>query len=451
MLPHAGGMKRISFNAGELSPELLQRADLDAFHRGASTLVNWDASQMGSLRRRRGMAPFAEAWDHSRLAPYIYSNSGNERFLIEISGDALRVLSPDSGEELARFDAQFGEVDSLRWKQINNLLLFTHPACPPCVLKRKNGQWVWEPFTFKTIPWRHSGYRDASVLILSQADGTYSVVIPDSLPEAERSMESGDVLRASFFTEQQEAFSYRSSLLAGVVKTELLSRASAYAPGDKLALRADTSLAYYVCIKDLEAGSFVNGLNAPENYPDNFLKAESTDGFDSVTPVSGLAQRHYSRNEKIVLQSGYWEYYTCIRAFSGSADYMEGAVSPSDYPGHFLRGLPIGDALPCKGNWEFYCSGNWFGCYEVRRSYDGPGLEREWETRGSSFSRLGASSNTLITGTESGEECHVRLFITRSKYTDSNLPGNENPSAIRATGPEGISHGSPESLCSLKF
>lgn len=33
-------MKRISFNAGELSPELLQRADLDAFHRGASTLIN---------------------------------------------------------------------------------------------------------------------------------------------------------------------------------------------------------------------------------------------------------------------------------------------------------------------------------------------------------------------------------------------------------------------------
>ncbi len=69
---------------------------------------------------------------------------------------------------------------------------------------------------------------------------------------------------------------------------------------------------------------------------------------------------------------------------------MEGAVLPADYPGHFVRGLPIGDALPCKDNWEFYCSGGWYGSYEVRRSYDGPGLEREWETRGSSFSRLGA-------------------------------------------------------------
>jgi len=67
--PHAVGMKRISFNAGELSPELFQSADLNAFHRGASTLVNRNASQMDSLRRRRGMAPFAEAGDHSRLAP----------------------------------------------------------------------------------------------------------------------------------------------------------------------------------------------------------------------------------------------------------------------------------------------------------------------------------------------------------------------------------------------
>lgn len=99
----------------------------------------------------------------------------------------------------------------------------------PELLQRKNGQWVWEPFTFKTIPWRHSGYRDASVLILSQANGTYSVVIPDSLLDVERSMESGDVLRASYYTEQQEAFSYRSSLLSGVIKTELLSHASAYA------------------------------------------------------------------------------------------------------------------------------------------------------------------------------------------------------------------------------
>lgn len=414
-------MKRISFNGGELSPELALRADLDAYHRGARALVNWDVSQTGSLRRRRGMLPLTDALERSRLVPYIYSNEEGECFLLEVSGEILRVLLPDTGEELARFDTEFGEVDSLRWKQINNLLLFSHPACPPCVLKREEGLWKFEPFSFKILPWRHTGYRDEEILLFGTGDGGYSVVFPDTLPETERSMEAGDVLRASFYTEQEEAFAYRSALLAGVQKFDLLSATSSFAAGARLARRGDTSLAYYVCIKDLDAGSFINGLNAPENYPDNFLKAESTDGFESVTPISGLSERKYTKNEKIVLLSGYWEYWTCIRAFSGAADYVEGAVSPGDYPGHFLRGLAVGDALPCKGNWEFFCSGGWYGSYEVRRSYDGPGLDREWETRGTSFSRLAASSNTLLTGTESGEECHVRLFLTRSKYVDGTL------------------------------
>lgn len=421
MPEYNGPVKRISFNGGELSPVLALRADLDAYHRGARALVNWDVSQTGGLRRRRGMLFLADALERSRLVPYVYSNKKGECFLIEVSDEVLRVLLPESGAELARFDTEFGEVDSLRWKQINNLLLFTHPACPPSVLKREGGRWKFEPFDFKILPWRHTGYRDEEILLLGTGDGGYSVVFPDSLPETERSMEAGDVLRASFYTEQEEAFAYRASLLAGVQKFDLLSTASSLAVGARLARRGDMSLAYYVCIKDLDAGSFVNGLNAPENYPDNFLKAESTDGFENVTPISGLSERKYTRNEKIVLLSGYWEYWTCIRSFSGAADYVEGAVSPGDYPGHFIRGLAVGGALPCKGNWEFYCSGGWFGSYEVRRSYDGPGLDREWETRDSSFSRLAAASNTLLTGTESGEECHVRLFLTRSKYVDSNL------------------------------
>ncbi len=414
-------MKRISFNGGELSPELSLRSDLDAYHRGARLLTNWDVTQTGGLRRRRGMIPFADALDRSRLVPYIYSNTGNERYLVEISADTLRVLSPDSGEELARFAAEFGETDTLRWKQINNLLLFTHPRCAPCVLKRENNQWKFEPFPFNIHPWRHTGSRDEPLLIIGAGDGSYTVALPDTLPETERTMEAGDILRASTYTDQQEASAYRSSLLAGVQSFDVLSTSTTHAAGAKLARRSDTSLAYYVCTKDLDAGSFVGGLNSPENYPDNFLKAESTDGFDSVTPISGLSERRYSKNEKIVLKSGYWEYYTCIRAFSGPADYITGAVSPADYPGHYIRGLAVGDALPCKGDWQFYCSGGWYGSYEIRRSYDGPELHRDWETRGTSFSRLGAASNTLLTGTESAEECRLRLFLTRSKYVDDTL------------------------------
>ena len=57
--PHAVGMKRISFNAGELSPELFQSADLNAFHRGASTLVNRNPPRWGPCAA-------AGAWPPSR-------------------------------------------------------------------------------------------------------------------------------------------------------------------------------------------------------------------------------------------------------------------------------------------------------------------------------------------------------------------------------------------------
>lgn len=307
-------MKRISFNAGELSPELCMRADLDAYHRGVRTLVNWDVSQTGTLKRRRGMQAFADALERSRLVPYVYSNTGKERYLIEAGDDVLRVLEPDSGGELARFDTDWRDADSLRWKQVNNLLLFTHPASPPQVLKREGGQWVFERFRFKSPPWRYTGYREkgGDILLLRNADGSYSVILPDSLPEVERQMEDGDLLRASWFTEQQEAFAYRSALLSGVQRVETLSRASSFATGAKLALRGDVSLAYYVCTKDLEAGDFVNGLHSPENYPDHFLKADNTSGFDGVTPISGLSGKKYTKNEKVVLRSGYWEYFTCV-------------------------------------------------------------------------------------------------------------------------------------------
>lgn len=46
---------RTCFNGGELSPELAERADLDVYMRGCRVLENWELSQMGGVKRRRGM------------------------------------------------------------------------------------------------------------------------------------------------------------------------------------------------------------------------------------------------------------------------------------------------------------------------------------------------------------------------------------------------------------
>lgn len=46
---------RTCFNGGEQSPELAARCDLDAYMRGCRVLENWEVSQMGGVKRRRGM------------------------------------------------------------------------------------------------------------------------------------------------------------------------------------------------------------------------------------------------------------------------------------------------------------------------------------------------------------------------------------------------------------
>lgn len=56
-------LQRLSFTAGELTPWLAGRADLDPVSRGASRLMNSLVSPFGGLRRRPGtrLAPARDA------------------------------------------------------------------------------------------------------------------------------------------------------------------------------------------------------------------------------------------------------------------------------------------------------------------------------------------------------------------------------------------------------
>ena len=54
-------LQRLSFTAGELTPWLAGRADLDPVSRGASRLRNFLVSPFGGLRRRPGTRLVARA------------------------------------------------------------------------------------------------------------------------------------------------------------------------------------------------------------------------------------------------------------------------------------------------------------------------------------------------------------------------------------------------------
>lgn len=426
---------RTSFNGGEQSVELGCRCDLDAYMRGCQVLENWHLSQMGGVKRRRGMRRVCPALgEESRLFSYIYSYANTEsesRFLVEVAPEVIRVLGMD-GAEVARFESgvdapEFSLMpEGVRVRQINALMILTSTDCAPMVLRWDgDGGWTLKGWEFKSQPWRHVHERRDWPVVLTSTAGVDGMVykVDFSAVEDERELpedETADVLRCSFYLEQQEAEAKGQSLRTGIQVVDGLVEASA---GARFAVRTEPTIKYYVCKKEWPADVYVTGLDAPESYPDNFEEAENLEGFEGVTvstSVKSVTGGSIAKGKTFGIESRYWELYTCVRAFT-SADMVTGATSFADYPGFFVRGVAVGDALPCRGAWEFYCSGLWYGSYEVRRSYDGPGLAEEWETRGISFSRVSAASNTQLTGDESDEECWLRLFLTRTKCMDSTL------------------------------
>lgn len=413
-------MKRNSFVGGEVSPSMALRCDMDVYARSCSKLVNFDLNQTGGISRRRGMTPIAKAMDDSVLLPYRYDS--DDVYLIEIGHSKLIVRSADTNDVVATFEDSsynYADLNSVRAIQCNALLIITSPDMPPMSLRMNSAtSWTFEAFSFKMPPWYSEDARGSNLTVTNEGDDLYSVAF-GSGTEAEESAAptAGEMLRFSYYTTQAEAFAKSSALRAGVTTVTMVASTSSFAAGDKFAIRTDSSCTYFVCKKAFTGSdSFVTGMTSPANYPDNFIEAEDYSGFDDVEPIYAMTKSmSFKKGQKVALQSGYYSLYTCIKAF-GADDFIMGSTSPEDYPDHFINGIAVGDALTCGGKWEFYCSGTWFGSYEIRRSYDGAALDGNWQTLGESFSRIGSSTNELVTGDEESEECWVRLFITRSRY-----------------------------------
>lgn len=412
------------------------RCDIDVYMRGCRCMENWDVDQMGGVRRRRGMRDVCAALDaHSRLFAYTYTHEDADAcFVVEVSGYVVRVLDA-AGAEVARLESGkdgvpefFLDVQEVRTSQLNALLFITCRSNWPLVLRWDGqGAWTLKRVEFTQPAWRYvHEKRDRAVVVSAKAGTTgavYDVSFAADEDEAELPVDGGeDMLRASFWLDEAEAGARGVELRGGV---RVVDGVVSCSRGERVALKGEMSLRYWVCKKEFPADVYVPGLDDPGSYPDNFVESETDAGFEGVQEVTSVQQLGTVKvDQKFAVRSGYWEYFTCIKTFS-SSDMVTGAGSFADYPGHFVRGIAVGDALPCKGKWSFYCSGLWYGSYEVRRSFDGPSIyDDEWESAGISWSRLSQAENVQLAGDEGSEECWLRLFLTRSKrLTDSLVDG----------------------------
>lgn len=390
------------------------RVDMDAYMRGCQRLENWELSQMGGVKRRRGMRRFAECGEGAVVIPFVYSYSGEgNRFLVVLEQGRLRVLGMD-GKEEASFNTTL-QPEEVRHLQINALMLLCTGNHAPMALEVDDEMnWSLREYEIEEPAWRHENEkRDTRISVTRKKNG-YTVEFDEEEEEGEREVdEEGDELRVSFWTEQKEAKGTTEGLVKGVrIVTEL----SSCNEGERVAMKGEETRTYWVCKQEFPAEVYREGLDDPENYPDNFEKADNVGNFEGAREVTSVHELgRVAEGTKFCMLSGYWEYYTCIKEFNG-IDMVEGATKFSDYPGHFVRGLAVGEALPCRGAWNFYCTGLWYGSYEVRKNYESAELDGEWETCGISFSRLGSGSNDQLSGDEGEEECYLRLFLTRSRW-----------------------------------
>lgn len=141
---------KTSFAAGELSAELLGRADLRAYENGARRLRNVFILPTGGVRRRPGLAHVATMPGPGRLAAFEFNTE--QTYLLVFTDRQMTIFRGEA--EIARMVTPWTEahLGQIAWTQSADTMLIAHPDLPPQRLMRDAGE------TFSLAPWRFEAF-----------------------------------------------------------------------------------------------------------------------------------------------------------------------------------------------------------------------------------------------------------------------------------------------------
>jgi hypothetical protein len=153
---------QVSFNAGELSPLLDARIDLDKSNNGCRQLQNAIIETYGAARRRPGLQFIAEAkYANKKCRLLDFQFSTTTTFVIEIgnlyirfysNGAQIRVGSPLAPLEIVTPYVE-ADIFDLQFAQINDVVYVTHPSYAVRKLVRiANTNWTLTEVVFDTPP-----------------------------------------------------------------------------------------------------------------------------------------------------------------------------------------------------------------------------------------------------------------------------------------------------------
>ena len=133
-----------NFTAGETSPRLLARVDLDAYKNACKTLTNGLPFYHGGVKRRPGTVWVEEVKDSTqpvRMIPFIYSRTQsylavfNDSYIQFIKNGEFIESSPGTRYQIAHTYTD-DELNEIRFAQFGNTVYITHPLHPPAKLTR---------------------------------------------------------------------------------------------------------------------------------------------------------------------------------------------------------------------------------------------------------------------------------------------------------------------------
>lgn len=162
-----------AFTAGELSPRVLGRTDMDRYAYGLKRCRNAYPVIHGGVVRRPGSeylrASVTADARASILVPFVQGDDLS--WMVEFSNGSARVISP-SNAVVATLTAPYtaAQLAELDWAQSDSTMWLFHPQVPVQRLQRLgSGSWVLSPAPFTQQPFAEAGLRPAVAATLSDA------------------------------------------------------------------------------------------------------------------------------------------------------------------------------------------------------------------------------------------------------------------------------------------
>lgn len=288
----------LGFTAGELSPWLATRFDLQAYHRGASLLRNFLVQPYGGIRRRVGTRFVGRARDQTdgavRLFPFRYSE--RDVLMLELFPGGMRVyqdgalLTDEDGAayEIALPWDRAEVLSELDMMQVNDVVYVLHEDYPPAALYRyADTHWEYAALNLEPYPRESYLYQDGKLLVQISADGLTAQLENDSSQGftgdmAGREMVLADAKVASRTVLLGQTYELQVESLKNLASADLPAGVTYYVYDESTNL-----MSFYYC-RSMYRSTMYNGSTSPLDYPHCFLAGTMIlDGYLTPFEVCG--------------------------------------------------------------------------------------------------------------------------------------------------------------------